>query len=118
MDIEAEDKNTVYLRWNGWSITVFIVFLLQLEKRMSKETNRSALASYYFGILSILPILGIFLGPLAVFFSWKGLNNIKEERYEVGRFHSWTGLFCGAISFLMHLYGMYLLWREWEQIQL
>lgn len=65
--------------------------------------NGPALASYYCGIASMLPILGLIIGIPAFVLGLKGLKRYKKFPEVKGRVHAWIGIILGAGSFLLQL---------------
>ena len=59
--------------------------------------NVPALISYYLGIFSIIPIIGILMGIAAVILGVIGLSKYKENPVIKGVVHAWVGIVCGAI---------------------
>ncbi len=70
--------------------------------------NPSALASYYIGLFSLLPILSFVMGPAAIFLGVKGLQYAKQFPIVKGQVHAWIGILCGALWTLVY-YGFALL---------
>ena len=70
--------------------------------------NPSALASYYIGLFSLLPILSFVMGPAAIFLGVKGLKYAKQFPIVKGQVHAWVGILCGALWTLVY-YGFALL---------
>jgi hypothetical protein len=59
--------------------------------------NGQALASYYLGIFSILPVVGAVLGIVAVVLGIRGVMVAKRKPEARGAAHAWVGIICGAI---------------------
>ena len=59
--------------------------------------NPPALIAYYLGLLSFLPVLGLFLGVTAVILGRKGLRRARENPAIKGVVHAWIGIGCGGI---------------------
>jgi Domain of unknown function (DUF4190) len=66
--------------------------------------NPSALAAYYCGVFSLIPALGLLLGPIAVVLGIRGLGFVKENPMAKGTAHAITGIVLGSISSLFN-YG-------------
>ncbi len=67
--------------------------------------NPNALAAYYVGLFSLLPLLSYVMAPLAVFLGIKGLKYAKSHPIVKGQVHAWIGILCGAFWSLIH-YGL------------
>jgi hypothetical protein len=59
--------------------------------------NGYALAAYYMGIFSFIPLLGLFLGIAAFFCGLKGLRLAKEHPEARGKAHAWVGIIAGGL---------------------
>ncbi len=59
--------------------------------------NPLALTSYYLGIFSIIPCLGVFLGFVAVILGILGLKAKRENPHIKGSVHAIVGIVCGGI---------------------
>jgi hypothetical protein len=59
--------------------------------------NGPALASYYLGLLALLPCLGFFVGVAAVYLGIKGLRNVRANPEVRGGAHAWVGIVCGSL---------------------
>jgi Domain of unknown function (DUF4190) len=66
--------------------------------------NPSALAAYYCGVFSLIPVLGFLLGPIALFLGIRGLGFVKENPTAKGTGHAIAGIVLGSISSLLN-YG-------------
>ena len=63
--------------------------------------NPQAVAALYLGIFTTIPVLGIFLGLLALIFGLIGLNKVKHNPEVRGRAMSWVGIVIGGINCLL-----------------
>ena len=72
------------------------------------DKNPSALTSYYLGIFSIIPCLGLPMGIAAVVLGVKGLRLVKQRPEVRGRTHAWVGLVAGGLFALINLVGVVL----------
>ena len=61
-------------------------------------TNPMALAGYYCGFGSLLPVLGCFLGPLAIVLGIMGLVKVKKNPEAHGTAHAITGILLGLLG--------------------
>jgi hypothetical protein len=59
--------------------------------------NGFALAAYYLGIFSFIPVLGILLGIPAFFCGLKGLRLAREHPEARGKVHAWIGIIVGGL---------------------
>jgi hypothetical protein len=57
--------------------------------------NPPALISYYFGVFSLIPFLGILLGIAAVILGIIGLKRKNKNPIIKGTVHAWIGIICG-----------------------
>jgi hypothetical protein len=60
--------------------------------------NPKALTSYYMGVGSLVPCLGLFLGPAALFLGLQGLKYNKDYPVVKGVAHAWVGIVLGGLS--------------------
>jgi hypothetical protein len=70
--------------------------------------NPNALAAYYIGLFSLLPLLAYVMAPAAIFLGIKGLKYAKTYPIVKGQVHAWVGIVCGAFWTLIY-YGFTLL---------
>jgi hypothetical protein len=65
--------------------------------------NPHALIAYYLGLFSLIPMLGLILGAVAL---WLGISGLKERKKRPiirGSVHAWIGIIVGGGSVLVHL---------------
>ncbi len=62
--------------------------------------NAMALAGYYCGVVGLLPVLGLVLGPLAIVFSILGLRHKARHPAHGGTAHAIVGIVLGALAAL------------------
>jgi len=62
--------------------------------------NPSALISYYIGILSLIPVLGLVLGPTAIILGVKGLQYRNAHPKARGTAHAIIGIVLGTLATL------------------
>ncbi|MCS6977208.1 MAG: hypothetical protein NZM31_09410 [Gemmatales bacterium] len=62
--------------------------------------NTSALTAYYCGVFSLIPCLGLILGPLAMYFGYSGLNYANQNPQAQGKVHAIVGLVLGGLTAL------------------
>lgn len=60
--------------------------------------NSAALIGYYLGVFSLIPVLGIPLGIVAVILGSKGLKFAKLNPDAKGVGHAWTAIILGGLS--------------------
>jgi hypothetical protein len=65
--------------------------------------NPQALTSYYLGVFSLIPLLGLLLGCVAVPLGIIGLRKRKTMPQIRGTAHAWVGIILGGLSVLGHL---------------
>jgi hypothetical protein len=65
--------------------------------------NGPALTSYYLGIFSLLPCLGLPMGVTAVYYGLQGLARERQNPDVRGGAHAWVGVICGALFGLFNL---------------
>jgi DNA-directed RNA polymerase subunit M/transcription elongation factor TFIIS len=62
--------------------------------------NPRALIAYYCGVFSIIPVLGLILGPIALVLGIMGLRYVKRHPTARGTGHAIVGLICGILATL------------------
>jgi hypothetical protein len=65
--------------------------------------NGAALAAYYTGVFSLIPLLALLLGPLAIVLGVLGLRFAARQPMAHGRVHAWVGIIVGTITLLANL---------------
>lgn len=70
--------------------------------------NKRALLAYYIGVFSIIPVAGLVLAPLSLFFGIGGLKDYKKNKNAKGKLHAWFGIIAGILFTLIH-YGILIL---------
>ncbi len=65
--------------------------------------NPCALAAYYMGVLSVLPLFGFFLSIAALICGILGLKYRKRHPNARGAAHAWIGIVAGGLLFPVHL---------------
>jgi hypothetical protein len=65
--------------------------------------NGMALAAYYCSVFGLIPVLGVILGPLAIFFGILGLKRVNADERLRGTGHAITGIVLGSIDSLINL---------------
>lgn len=64
--------------------------------------NSRALASYYLGIFSLIPVLGVFLGPAALILGTQGYEHARRRPEAQGKAHAVIGISLGALTTLVN----------------
>ncbi|MFN3650454.1 MAG: DUF4190 domain-containing protein [Armatimonadota bacterium] len=64
--------------------------------------NPKALAAYYFGIFSLIPCVGLLLGPAAVTLGFLGLKARRENPELPGKAHAMVGIIVGLVTSLFN----------------
>jgi hypothetical protein len=70
--------------------------------------NQKALTGYYVAIASLIPMLGLVLGPAAVVYGIEGLRDAARMPNADGRAHSWTAIIIGGAMTLLNCCGLCL----------
>jgi len=65
--------------------------------------NPQALAAYYLGLFSIIPVLGFFLALASVPLGILGLKARSRQPAIHGAAHAWIGIVIGSLSLLVHV---------------
>lgn len=72
--------------------------------------NSQALISYYLGVFSLIPCLGLFLGIAAVILGVRGLHYANRNPQAKGKAHAIVGIVCGSVFGLAYLIvGVFIL---------
>ncbi len=66
--------------------------------------NSNALASYYLGLFSILPLVGLVLAVVAFVLGIKELKFAAANPAAKGKGHAWTGIITGTLFGLFNLF--------------
>jgi len=64
--------------------------------------NTKALISYYLGVFSLIPCLGVLLALASVPLGIMGLNYAKQHPASKGTVHAWVGIILGSVVLLGH----------------
>lgn len=62
--------------------------------------NGKALAAYYCAVFSVIPCLGLILGPIALIFGILGLRFVRAHPEAHGTAHAWVGIILGGLTTL------------------
>jgi uncharacterized protein YqgC (DUF456 family) len=68
--------------------------------------NKKALIGYYLGVFSLIPCLGLGLGPAALFLGIKGLAFVRDHPEAKGTAHAWVAIVLGGLTSLGNLVGV------------
>jgi hypothetical protein len=74
--------------------------IVETEDGMGKlipYKNPKALASYYVGLFSFLPGLGLFIGITAFILGLMGLHDARKKPEIRGKIHAWVGIILGGL---------------------
>lgn len=75
-------------------------------RRFVPLNNRKALIGYYAAIASIIPVLGVLVGPVAVAYGIEGLRSAKRHPQHGGAAHAWTAVVLGGSMTVLNLCGL------------
>jgi DNA-directed RNA polymerase subunit RPC12/RpoP len=70
--------------------------------------NARALAAYYCGVFSLIPCLGLILGPIALTLGIMGLRYVGAHPKARGTGHAWAGIILGGLTTLAN-WGLLLI---------
>lgn len=62
--------------------------------------NPKGLAAYYCGVFSLIPVLGLILGPIALVLGFQGIRFARENETAGGKGHAITGVILGILTTL------------------
>jgi hypothetical protein len=65
--------------------------------------NPKSLVAYYTGVFSLIPILGLVLGPIALIFGILAIRYRQQRPTAGGMGHAITGIVLGSLTTLGHL---------------
>jgi hypothetical protein len=65
--------------------------------------NVKALMSYYCGVFSLIPCVGIVLGPIAILLGFLGFSYANKHPRASGKAHAIVGIVLGTIVVVFHL---------------
>ena len=68
--------------------------------------NPKALAAYYFGFFSLIPMVGLLTAPFAVVLGVLGVRTARAKPEAKGLVHAFIGIAFGMISLMCNLLGM------------
>ena len=72
-----------------------------------EKPNLLILLSYYCGVFSLLPLVGVVFGPLAVLLSLLGIRRLRKNNEKSGLWLSRIGMLMGILAFGINLYIIY-----------
>lgn len=65
--------------------------------------NIPSVIGYYLSVFSLVPFLGLLLGPAAVVFGVVGLVRASRVPEAKGKIHSWAAIILGGLTSLAHI---------------
>lgn len=65
--------------------------------------NIPALVGYYLGVFSLIPILGLLLGPAAVILGIIGFRAYLKVPRKRGQVHAWVAIILGGLTLIGNL---------------
>jgi hypothetical protein len=65
--------------------------------------NPKALIAYYLGVFSLIPCVGLLLGPAAIVLGILGLLHVKKHPTNGGTAHALVGLIVGSLVTVLHI---------------
>lgn len=71
--------------------------------------NPSGLIAYYLGVFSLIPCLGLILGPAAIVLGILGIGYANREPRAKGKGHAIAGIVLGSLALLYHVGGFLFL---------
>jgi hypothetical protein len=81
--------------------------------------NPKALAAYYCGVFSLVPILGLLLGPIALIFGILGMLSVSRHPSAKGTGHAIAGIILGFLTMTANwALGIYILSIGWAPFAL
>jgi hypothetical protein len=82
--------------------------------RLVPRDNTKALVGYYLAIASLIPGLGLLIGPVAVAYGVEGLRYAKRRSHRSGVAHACTAVIVGCITTILNGCGLCLLPAFWS----
>ena len=64
--------------------------------------NQQALMGYYFAVFSVIPMIGLGLGPIGLWYGIRGLTAVKENPELPGKTHCVVAVTLGSITTIAH----------------
>ena len=65
--------------------------------------NPPSLIGYYLGVFSLIPVLGLLLGPAAIILGIIGFRAYLKERRKRGQVHAWVAIILGTLALIGNL---------------
>jgi hypothetical protein len=75
------------------------------------QNNPRARVAYVSALIGLIPVLGLALGPVAMFFGWRGFRAARHESSGNGLGHSFVSMVLGSLEVLANAVGLPLLAR-------
>jgi len=77
-------------------------------KRLMPMENHQALTAYYVAVASLIPLLGIILGPAAIVYGIEGIRHARQQPQHHGKTHATFGIIVGSATTIFNLCGWWL----------
>jgi hypothetical protein len=79
--------------------------------------NPPACVAYVCGLVGLIPVFGLVLGPLACLFGVFGLRKLRHDPSLRGRGHSLiVGVWLGSAEFVINVVGLALIYKGWDEL--
>lgn len=65
--------------------------------------NPAALAGYYVAVLSLVPLIALLAGPVAIVLGVFGLKHARAHAHARGRAHAWVAISLGTLTLLANV---------------
>ena len=72
------------------------------KAKKKKAVNKAANSAYLMGLISLVPVLGAVLGPIAIFIGMSGLRFTRTHPCAGGREKAKTGIWFGIVACLVN----------------
>jgi hypothetical protein len=80
------------------------------ESAVSAPTNPRALTAYRFAVYGLIPLAGLFLGPIAVALGVLGLRHCRAHPADKGQGHAGAAVLLGVLEVLTNTVGLTFIW--------
>ena len=68
--------------------------------------NKLALMGYYLAVVSVIPLIGLVLGPIAIWRGIRGWNAIKAQPELPGKAHAIVAITLGSLTTMAHWFTL------------
>lgn len=75
--------------------------------------NTPALIGYYLGVFSLIPCIGLILGPAALVLGILGLRRVGRTPEAKGVVHAWVAIVLGALTSAANVWALFLFLPRW-----